>query len=297
MSTNLTDWLCVHRDKSLAEMQELAFVLTALGIDHWLRPDGDEYELLVPANQADQAYLELTEYVAERQAWPPPEPPMPAISADLRDGAGYWLVLLGVFLCQQSEAFGADWLEAGKLQAGLIVRGQWWRTATALTLHADGPHLFGNLLFGTLFGLLLTQELGRGLAWLSILLAGAVGNALNAWIQPAGHTSVGASTAVFAAIAMTMVLQWHHHAGRGWLLQRWTPIIIGLVFLGFLGTAGPRTDVMAHVLGLVSGMAGGGILHTQRRHLPSLKVLQKWFGMTALLLLAGAWLLALHTVR
>jgi hypothetical protein len=35
------------------------------------------------------------------------------------------------------EAFSQDWRSAGGAQAGLIADGEWWRTLTALGLHAD----------------------------------------------------------------------------------------------------------------------------------------------------------------
>ena len=35
------------------------------------------------------------------------------------------------------EAFSQDWWSAGAAQAGLIADGEWWRTLTALGLHAD----------------------------------------------------------------------------------------------------------------------------------------------------------------
>jgi len=49
---------------------------------------------------------------------------------------------------------------------------------TALTLHVDSGHLITNLGFGMLFGYLAGQLLGPGIAWASILAAGALGNFL-----------------------------------------------------------------------------------------------------------------------
>lgn len=294
MTDTTHEWLSVHRGTGAAELQEMALVLAALGVDYWLRREGPEYVLLVPNSQAAYARRELDEYLEEQATWPPPERPVSPVHAELRDVVGFWVVLVTAFYCQQNGVFGLDWLEAGKAHAGQIVAGEWWRTITALTLHADGPHLFGNLLFGTLFGFLVSQEVGRGVGWLAALVAGAVGNGLNAWVQPAGHTSVGASTAVFAAIGMTVALQWRHHAGRRSLLQRWSPVIIGLVFLGFLGTAGPRTDVLAHVLGLISGLNAGGLLNRLRPYLGSPGNSQGWLEALALVLIGVAWWMALQ---
>ena len=42
-----------------------------------------------------------------------------------------------------------------------------WRAVTALTLHSDLAHLAGNAFFGGVFGVLLAQILGGGLAWIA----------------------------------------------------------------------------------------------------------------------------------
>ena len=104
-----------------------------------------------------------------------------------------------------SDGNDLDVLRSGALetleemkQAGLIRAGEWWRTFTALGLHADPLHLAGNLIYGLIFGFLAGQLLGWGLAWSGLLLAGALGNLLNAFLQAPTHSSIGASTAVFA---------------------------------------------------------------------------------------------------
>jgi membrane associated rhomboid family serine protease len=42
---------------------------------------------------------------------------------------------------------------------------------TALGLHLDLLHLAGNLAFGTVFGVMLAQSIGFGLAWLTFVTA------------------------------------------------------------------------------------------------------------------------------
>jgi membrane associated rhomboid family serine protease len=164
---------------------------------------------------------------------------------------------------------------------------------TALTLHADGPHLLNNLIFGALFGILLSQELGRGLTWFSILLAGAAGNALNAWLHDPDHASVGASTGIFGAIGMLVMLQWRHRERSQHLLRRWTPPIVGAILLGYLGTAGARTDVLAHVVGMLSGVVVGLFYSALPRRRPA-GGMQALLGGAALLILLAAWAFALH---
>ncbi len=69
-------------------------------------------------------------------------------------------VLLFFFAAARNNAFGFDWLEAGAGHAAAIAHGEVWRAVTALTLHADGGHLLGNLALGSIVALLLAQVTG-----------------------------------------------------------------------------------------------------------------------------------------
>jgi membrane associated rhomboid family serine protease len=193
------------------------------------------------------------------------------------------------------EAFSQDWWSAGAAQAGLIADGEWWRTLTALGLHADLEHLASNLAFGSFLGLLLVQLLGPGLAWLAILLGGALGNALNALLQPTAHTAVGASTAIFAALGILATLAWRRRLvlwTRG--LRRWLPLAAGVMLLAYLGFGGERTDIGGHVAGFAAGTALGVGLACAGDRVPQAASAQWIFGIAALALFALAWLLALR---
>ena len=286
-------WVEVYRGREHDRWLELALVLAALDIDHWLKEE-ENYRLLVPAREEEHAHRELAEYDAEAEEWPPVEPLVPQVG-----GAGflpgYWCALLTFYAFDSYRVFGLDWLEAGRAHARLIVEGEWWRTVTALTLHADGSHLLNNLVFGSLFGVLLAQEMGVGWASVGLVLSGALGNGLNAWFHPPEHASIGASTGVFGAVGMLMVLQSKRPvAVRRSRLRRWAPPVIGTVFLGLLGTSGERTDVMAHLTGVAAGMtmgwAVGGPVYRWRLAFRG----QPMPTAGALLSLAAAWWLALR---
>jgi membrane associated rhomboid family serine protease len=221
-----------------------------------------------------------------------PEVPQPGSGSQFLPW--YWCALLTIYLFDRFQVFGFDWLAAGRAQARLIGHGQWWRSVTALTLHADGSHLLNNLVFGSLFGVLLAQEMGVGWAGLGVVLSGALGNGLNAWFHPPEHASIGASTGVFGAVGMLMGLQWHKPvAARRRRLRRWAPPIFGAVFLGLLGTSGERTDVMAHLTGVAVGLAMGWAAgQVACRWRPEVRGQGVPAG-AAVLLLAAAWWLAL----
>ena len=78
--------------------------------------------------------------------------------------------------------------------------------------------------------------LGSGLAWASILATGAMGNLFNALIRPGAHTSVGASTAVFAALGLVAAFAWKRRSYPNEpKLARWAPLVGAVVLLSYLG--------------------------------------------------------------
>jgi hypothetical protein len=178
---------------------EQALVLEARGFDYELRSEGLILQLAVPPADAARAREELEHYRIENV---PAGGARIAISGGGGGGRSPTVALLAITWFDDRALFGHDWFEAGKVDGVLIRAGEWWRPFTALTLHADAAHLFGNLVFGVLFGYAAGQLLGSGVAWFSILIAGALGNAVNTFIQAPEHTSVGASTAVFAALGI-----------------------------------------------------------------------------------------------
>jgi membrane associated rhomboid family serine protease len=91
-----------------------------------------------------------------------------------------------------------------------------------------------------------------------VLLTGALGNLANAALQLPGHRSIGASTAVFGAIGLLSAFQfWSKFRRPGHRLKAWLPLAAGLALLGLLGASGERTDLMAHLFGLLAGLLLG----------------------------------------
>ena len=235
-------------------------VLEAAGIPYQIRQDSGESVIVVPASVAAQARTEIDAYTRENQASPPGRPTVLEQGSGGVGVFGYVIVLVLVFWFQKQGVLSVQWVDAGKTHAGLICQGEWWRTVTALSLHSDFRHLFANIGFGGLFCLFAGQMLGSGLAWISILVAGAAGNLLNAWVRNSGHTSVGASTAVFAALAIVAALAAiHRRPAQRSKFARYTPIIGAVILVGYVGTSGERTDVFAHVAGFVSGLLLGAL--------------------------------------
>jgi len=285
------------RSRHRHEAMDSRLVLDAVGIPAEAVYRDGWWLLLVPAEDQLRALEELRAYQAENPRGPKPRPVrVPVLSGALPGVAAYALVLIVVAIAANRWLFGLDWTDAGVMRAGLVRSGEWWRTLTALTLHGDAGHLSANLAFGAVFGLFAAQALGGGVAWCSIVLAGALGNLLNALVQPAYHSSLGASTAVFAALGILVAhaLRYRHAAAAGAsLIRRWSPLVGGVALLAYTGTGGERTDVVAHLTGFLAGLALGWVCSRLPYQRLDSRSVQRTAGVIALSLLLVGWSLAL----
>ncbi|MHC4947743.1 MAG: rhomboid family intramembrane serine protease [Planctomycetota bacterium] len=284
----------VFRSRHRPACAERALVLKALGIDHAVGLLDGAWTVSVPAPQAPFAVRQLDEYARESRDWPRKRVRVPFHRVGIRGVAAYVVVLLVVAALDGNMVLDLDWFGAGRVHTELVRSGEWWRTLTSLTLHLDFEHLLGNVLFGALFGLIVGQLLGNGLAWFSILVAGALGNGLNTLVQPPQHTAAGASTGVFAALGLLAAYVWRRRRDlKGRWAVRWSPLVGGVVLLAYLGSGGERTDIIAHLTGFLAGLGmgayygglGPGVVVGPRG--------QWLLGMGALGLLAVAWAIAL----
>ena len=282
----------VYRSYRRTDCEERALVLTAVGLASELVLLGDSFALLVEDESAVTAATHLNDYGEEsRSRQPELRPTSPHPDAWL-GSAGYALVLVGVAYCAAGDFQGFDWFSSGELVAGLPQSGELWRVVTALTLHADFGHLATNLGFGMLFGYLAAQLLGPGIAWASIVAAGAVGNFLDALLMPASHHAIGASTAVFATLGLLAAYSWRRRSGRSaaWP-YRWAPLMAAVALFALLGTGGEHTDVLGHITGLLAGTLFGAVYGSLT--IPSSGRAQLLAGVSALGMIVGAWAWAL----
>jgi MYXO-CTERM domain-containing protein len=282
----------VFRSLWRSACEERDFVLHAVGIPSQVVWLGRTWALVVPVTEHAAALAQLERYERENPPRRRPAPPEPLHGGAWLGSLAYVAVMLLVGYLAGALALGADWLEAGALRAGPTRDGELWRAVTALTLHLDVGHLLANLGFGTVFGLLAGQLLGPGVAWASVLAAAASANLLNAFIQPASHSSVGASTAVFATLGLLAAYAWRRRRDQGdrWA-YRWAPLIAGVILLGFTGAGGERTDVLAHLTGFAMGLLAG-VAHAAWR-VPRGPLAQVVAGLASAAVLVVAWALAL----
>jgi len=281
------------------EMPWLATMQT-LGIPCELRRDPGGTVLLVPAEYLARARREVQAYEEANAGWPPP--PLPVPVHEKVPGAVLWsafmaAMLLVFYLVTGPADGGGAHFAPGMLDVGPVQAGEWWRTVTALTLHADFPHVAANALALVALGISASQQLGPGLAWTLTLAGGAGGNALEAWLSQPGRRSLGASTSVFALLSILAALRfvaiWRREGRPTTVWSRsWLPLFAALGALGFLGTS-PGSDLAGHALGFVSGLALGLGAALLPRRRPG-ELWQVPLCVLPLAVVAWAWHLALR---
>jgi len=240
-----------------------SLVLKALDIPHSARRSGFGWRIHVPGSRLAEAVEQIRQYENENIARVAPAHGPPA---GFETGWTTFFVMALAFLFNQVSANQIDafnlwaipWEELGLSDSTLVRRGQWWRAVTALTLHADPAHFVSNAVIGGVFVYLLSREIKSGPAWLLFVLSGLAGNLLNAWIRGPGHLSLGASTSVFGVVAAISAYRMAMNR-RLDLKNTLLPAATGMAILAFLGTAGERTDVLAHLFGFAAGLPLGAV--------------------------------------
>jgi rhomboid protease GluP len=286
----------VFRSLHRSACEERAFVLAAVGIPSGVAMHAGLFLLEVDLANVAAALAELRQYDAESRPAPPP-PPQPRLYPNAWIGCvAYVAILLGVAHMIEAGIWRLDAFDAGALNAAAVQSGQWWRAWTALTLHVDAAHLAANLGAGIWFGYLAGRQLGSGRAWFFIVNGAALANFLEGALGPTTHRSVGASTAVFTALGMLAAHSWRtrFHLPQRWAL-RWGPLVAGVILLGWLGSAGEGTDLVAHALGFVIGTLIGATaaLPAVSR---ALERVPEWLaGLAAIAAIGSAWACALLT--
>ncbi len=233
-------------------------ILSSSGIACVPRKEKGGWGIWAKAEDHSAAIEKIARYFREN----PETPPLPVlhplgehrtwtgIGAALFLAFFHWVIFYHGVSNTLVQGFGAA--------AGRIMEGELYRTVTALMLHSGVSHLLGNMAGIALFGTAVCGVTRPGIGWLMILLTGALGNLANAALQMPGHRSIGASTAVFGAIGLLSAFQfWNKYRRPGQRLKAWLPLAGGLALLALLGTSGERTDLMAHLFGLLAGLLIG----------------------------------------
>lgn len=283
--TTAEEWVAVGQYPTLDEAFDHSLVILAMGESCRVAPaeDGEKFHLQAEPQPAPIIHQELTAY-SEETAQAAAEKRMAAERHHpygMRSVALWFLIMCAVFYGQTLHPEMVEHTASSSL--GLWRDGEWWRPFTSLFFHNDLPHLAGNLLFGSLFLYFLARSIGAAKAWLWMLVCGTLGNAINCWLNyPDRFQSIGASTAVFAALGLLSglgVAEFIHIRPRLPWAKIAAPFCAGFVLLGMLGSShDPHTDVLGHVCGFTTGLVAGitvGMLDNQTENRENTSFLKK----------------------
>jgi rhomboid protease GluP len=148
----------------------------------------------------------------------------------------------------------------GQINAN-VWNGEVWRLFTAIFIHADILHIFGNMFFLLIFGLRAEDMFDIKEYLLIYFLSGLSGGLLTLALWPPNTVSIGASGAIFGVLGATMIYARHsiRQSIMGALLY---------AFFFFLINLGPDVNYLAHLGGLATGLLMGYALATTRRYKP-----------------------------
>ena len=107
------------------------------------------------------------------------------------------------------------------------------------------------------------------------------------------HSSIGASTAVFAALGIMVAHALRPRASMPQSkMKRWSPLIAGVLMLAFIGVGGEHTDVVAHVTGFLAGLMIGWIGCRLPDRWLAKGAVQLWTGVVTIAIVTGSWIIA-----
>lgn len=168
-------------------------------------------------------------------------------------------VLSNVVVYYWDPIQGYRFLLGGSLKVyDVLVKGEEWRLATAMFLHADLNHLFNNMIIVLFMGNMLERAVGHFSFGSIYLLSGIFGNVCSLFYKLAAGVaspSIGASGAVFGMDGLLLALVL-------WNARRMpviTPIraLFAVLLSLYNGFVSSNIDNAAHVGGLVAGFVLG----------------------------------------
>jgi len=285
------------RAHSERQAMDWSLVLASQGIEAFIErhPETGLWMLLVTPEEHERALASIRLYRLEnrgwawrrRLAWP---------GVLFHWGALLWCWVL-ILIHWLGEALGTRLESLGAMSSLAADRGEWWRLATAVSLHADVGHLAANAATGlVVFGLAMAR-FGAGWAMLIGLLSGVVGNVAGWVLHARPYLGLGASGMVMGGLGMltaqSLFLLWESPKA----IRQITSGLLGGFLLFVLVGLNPASDVIAHAGGfLTGGLLGAALALVPPRWSRGPKV-DQLAGLAALFLFAVAWCLAISLGR
>lgn len=271
------------------QAMDWALVLASQGIEVVVDGEtgGGRVGVSVPRLDAERAREALARYQDENRGWAL-RLRVPGGNARLHGLALAWVfALVVIHAANRGEAPSRTVFDSAA-----FLRGEAWRAWTATWLHADVAHLAMNAVFGGLLMGLAMGRYGPGVALGGSLAAGALANALGAWMRPAPYVGLGASGVVMAALGMlaaNLFGLWRtRRAAARWILPTLGAASVLFVQVG----TSPKGDVVVHALGFLAGIPAGALAAMWPRRAMGRLEAAAWAS--ALLTTAWAWSRALR---
>lgn len=272
-----------------------SLVLSAANIAHRVAPGpAGDWVILVHERQLLQAEFEISAFDLENSNWPAREPAADNFTPVFKAQS---LLLIGslmlLFAITGPWSEHNLWFKSGSANStAILLDGEFYRLITSLTLHADIVHLLGNCFLGGVLLHYYFQLTGNGIGLSLLLITSTLANLINASIHGPGHNSVGFSTAVFAVIGILSSLNYRQYKFSR-PVRLFMPLMAGAALLAMLGSSGERTDLGAHLFGLLTGLAAGALLVvTNLLSLRSRFMVQTVLAIVAMTIPLVAWRLA-----
>jgi len=246
--------LCIS-EGTFRQIRDDSLVLLSQGIEHRLtRLETGPFQIHILPEQGDFAREQLKLYHMEN---PPKEenPPLP-LSFSLQP---LWVLLAPVFVTLLDFSEKVNLHIPGLSDASKVLKGEWWRSLTAQTLHGDARHLASNLLCGYIVMNMITFRIPLLRLAPFIAIAAAIANICVAATVQTDFRSLGFSTFVFAAIGCLAVIEFRlmPKESHG-MLRRFAPLCGAASLAVFLGL-GENADILGHAYGFVAGLFCGFI--------------------------------------
>lgn len=265
-----------------------SLVLASQAIEHVIEQENGAFALLLAVEDEGRAAAAIRAYEEENATIWRREVKWTGLLFDSR--STLWWVAVALWFLAMEERSAMK--QAGTFVSEQFKSGEWWRAFTAVTLHADLPHVALNCATGFVLLGLAMGLYGAGRALLAAFVAGAAANATALLLRDEAFRSLGASGMVFGALGLLAAqsLFERHTSAREWIGRGVLAASLLLVLLGL----DERSDIVAHVLGFGWGLIIGLPLCWMTIALPSRRWIDGACAFTAVTLVAVTWALALH---
>ena len=245
---------CVS-EGTFRQIRDDSLVLLSQGISHRLiRSEEGPFQIFILPEHEEKAKNQLDLYRKEN----PPKaenPPIP-LSFSLQP---FWVLLAPTIVTLIDFSDKVNLHSPGISDASKVLKGEWFRSLTAQTLHGDLRHFASNLLCGYIVMNMITYRIPLLRLSPFIAIAAAIANLCVSFTVQTNFRSLGFSTFVFATIGCLSVIEFRlmPKETHG-LLRRFAPLCGATSLAVFLGL-GENADILGHAYGFLAGLFCGFI--------------------------------------